>query len=57
MATVKRTYLTTYKANLDNIDTKNGQIIGIYDADEFCFDLSASGSSDPDAEQREDRQP
>lgn len=50
MATVKRTYLTTYKANLDNIDTKNGQIIGIYDADEFCFDLSASGSSDPNAD-------
>ena len=50
MATVKRTYLTTYKANLSNVPPKNGQVIGIYDADEFCFDLSSSGSSDPNAD-------
>ena len=50
MATVKRTYLTTYKANLNNINLKNGQVIAIYDSDEFCFDLSASGSEDPNAE-------
>ena len=50
MATVPRKYITTYKGNLDNIDPKNGQIIGIYDSDEFCFDLSVSGSADPNAD-------
>lgn len=49
MATIPRTYITTYKANVGDLDKKNGQVIAVYDSDEMYYDMSASGSSAADA--------
>jgi hypothetical protein len=44
MATIPRTYIVTKKANLSNIDPKNGQVIAIYDSDEVWYDVPDNGS-------------
>ena len=45
MATIPRTYLTTYKSNLDNITKQNGQVISIWDADEVWYDAPDDGTT------------
>lgn len=44
MATIPRTYLTTSKDNLSNIQPKNGQVIAIYDSDEVWYDAPDDGN-------------
>ena len=46
MPTIPRTYLTTQKSTIGNIQPKNGQVIALWDTDGVYYDVPANGAVD-----------